>query len=51
MTLRDVEKEAMRLAQRGYSHLGVAKKLDVTESTAKKYFDTIEEERGVQALW
>ena len=50
-TLRDVEREAMRLAQDGYSHHGIAKKLDVTEGTAKKYLNTIEEVKGVEALW
>lgn len=49
--LRDVEQRAMRLAQQGYSHHGIAKKLDVTDGTAKKYLDTIEEERGREALW
>lgn len=50
-TLRDVEKEAMRLAQKGFSHHGIAKRLDVTDGTAKKYLNTIEEVKGIEALW
>lgn len=49
--LRDVEQRAMVLAQKGYSHHGIAKQLDVTSATAKKYLDTIEEVKGKAALW
>ena len=38
--------KALLLAEIGYSHSGIAKRLDVTESTAKKYLDTLEEKIG-----
>lgn len=49
--MRDALQKAMRLAQEGYSHSGIAKEMDVTDSTAKKYLDEIEDLKGVEALW
>lgn len=51
MALNEREERAMELAQKGYSASGVAKRIGVTERTAKKYFNAIEEEHGVEALW
>jgi hypothetical protein len=41
---------ALTLAENGFSHSGVAKKLDVTDSTAKGYFDDLEEQFSQEAL-
>jgi len=49
--MRDALQRAMRLAQNGYSHSGIAKEMDVTESTAKKYLNQIEDLKGTEALW
>ena len=49
--MRDALQRAMRLAQDGYSHSGIAKEMDVTESTAKKYLNQIEDLKGTEALW
>lgn len=37
---------ALFLTEQGYSHSGMAKMLDVTDSTAKGYLEDIEEEYG-----
>lgn len=49
--MRDALQTAMRLAQDGYSHSGIANEMGVTASTARKYLDQIEEKKGVEALW
>lgn len=49
--MRDALQEAMKLAQEGYSHSGIAKEMDVTDQTAKKYLRQIEEKKGIEALW
>lgn len=49
--MRDALQQAMRLAQDGYSHSGIAKEMDVTEGTARKYLRQIEDQRGTEALW
>ena len=38
--------KALILAELGYSHSGIAKCLNVTENTAKKYLATLEKEIG-----
>lgn len=37
---------ALILTEHGYSHSGIAKQLDVTDSTAKGYLDDLEDELG-----
>lgn len=37
---------ALILTEHGYSHSGIAKQLDVTNSTAKGYLDDLDEELG-----
>jgi predicted transcriptional regulator len=40
----------MELSQCGYSHSGIAKELDVTDATAKRYLRKIEKVKGAEAL-
>lgn len=49
--MRDALQTAMKLSKEGYSHSGIAKQMDVTDSTARKYLRQIEEQKGVEALW
>lgn len=44
--LREVHGKALILAQEGYSHSGVAKELDVGDSTAKSYLSDLQEMFG-----
>lgn len=38
--------KALILSELGYSHSGIASRLGVTDSTARKYLDTLEDEIG-----
>lgn len=48
--LADRHKQALSLSQRGYSHSGIANRMDVTPQTAKKYLSEIEELVGIEPL-
>lgn len=50
MTLSERKERALELSRQGYSHSGIAEEIGVTEQTAKKYLNTIEDEIGVEAL-
>lgn len=44
--LREVHGKALILAEKGYSHSGIAKQLDVGSSTARNYLDELQEVFG-----
>lgn len=45
-SLSEKNAQALILAELGFSHSGIASKLDVTDSTARKYLRTLESEIG-----
>lgn len=48
--MKEKHERTMKLAQQGHSHLGIAKRLDVTPQTAKKYMQHVRDVRGPEAL-
>lgn len=48
--LREIHGKALYLAEEGYSHSGIAKQLDVTDSTARKYLDELQEVFGENVI-
>lgn len=48
--LREPKAQALAYRWQGYSHSGIARKVDTTEATVLKYMDEIEEEYGSEAI-
>lgn len=48
--LRKKHGKALELAEAGYSHSGIAKKLDVTASTARGYLDDLQDMFGENVI-
>lgn len=50
MSKEDRLQRTLELSRQGYSHYGIAKRLGVTESTAKSYLDEVAERHGDDIL-
>lgn len=48
--LREVHGKALILSEAGYSRYGIAEKLSVTDTTARKYMDELQEVFGFLVL-
>lgn len=48
--LRKIHGKALILAEAGYSHSGIANKLDVNETTARKYLDDLQDKFGKNVI-
>lgn len=47
---REPKARALAYRWQGYSHSGIARRIDTTEATVLKYLDEIEEEYGPEAI-